>query len=57
MKFGITRWNTVPEYSGSELLAPVRSVHSLDPVARPTKLATVAGACSGYSSTVKLPSR
>src|SRR5260370_41901230 len=56
MKLGITRWKTVPSYSGP--LAPflVRgSVHSRVPSASSTKFRTVLGAWSGNSRTVTVP--
>src|SRR5271165_6000290 len=57
MKFGITRWKTVPSYKG--LLCMVTPLdgffQSLVPVARPMKLSTVIGALSGNSVQVMLP--
>src|SRR5215475_7079656 len=45
MKSGMTRWNSVPSYSGERFRWLSRgSTHSFSPVARPTKLATVFGA-------------
>src|SRR5438093_13701002 len=56
MKFGITRWKTVPSYSRSVLRCRSRgSVHSRAPVARSTKLATVFGACSGNRRALNVP--
>ncbi len=50
MKFSITRWKTVPSYSGPLDFTPVAGcVHSLVPSASPTKFATVFGAWFGKS--------
>ena len=57
MKPLITRWKTVPSYSGVDARAPVRgSVHSRVPSASSTKLATVFGAWFGNSWTRMSPS-
>src|SRR5271166_1053159 len=57
MKFGITRWKTVPSYKG--LLCMVTPLdgffQSLVPVARPMKLSTVIGAVAGNSVQVMFP--
>src|SRR5688572_26921426 len=56
MKLPITRWKTVPSYKRSLVRSPLLgSVHSLAPVARSTKFATVFGACSGMRRTVNEP--
>src|SRR5205809_6849264 len=56
MKSLITRWKTVPSYSGWDLVLRSRgSRHSRLPVASSVKLATVFGACSGMSRTVNVP--
>ena len=57
MKSGITLWKIVPEYRDLPvILSPVFGlVHSLVPLAKPTKLATVFGAALGNSSTVISP--
>src|SRR5687768_7209722 len=56
MKFGITRWKTVPSYRAPLFRSPLHgSVHSFSPVASSTKFATVFGACSGMRRTVNEP--
>src|SRR5512140_3219154 len=56
MKSGMTRWNTVPSYSGVFTFSPLRgSFHSRVPSASSTKLATVLGAFSGMSFTTMSP--
>src|SRR2546425_4808131 len=55
MKSGMTRWKTVPEYSGSFFFSPNRVDHSLVPVARPTKFSTVFGAVSSSSFALMSP--
>src|ERR1700730_5274892 len=55
MKSGMTRWKTVPEYSGSLFFSPNRVDHSFVPVARPTKFSTVLGAVSSNSFTLMSP--
>src|SRR5437016_3554054 len=57
MKFGITRWKMVPSYSGTPcfLACETGFVQSFVPCARPMKLATPMGACSGKRVQVILP--
>src|SRR5271165_2484794 len=57
MKFGMTRWQIVPSYSGVCIIWPVLGFfHGLVPSASPMKLATVSGALSGNKVQVMLPS-
>src|SRR5215470_12005352 len=57
MNPSITRWKVVPSKYGCLTRRPERgSVHSFDPSARPTKLATVWGVSASKSLAVKPPS-
>ena len=52
----MTRWKTVPSYSGSVVLAFVAGwVHSREPSASSTKLRTVLGAWFSKSSSLMSP--
>src|SRR5271166_3582969 len=57
MKFGMTRWQIVPSYSGVCIIWPVLGFfHALVPSARPMKLATVSGTLSENKVQLMLPS-